>query len=57
MKKLVAVLIVIAAVVAIAVYSYKQYKKFYPTPLDLPTAPGPQQQQTQPGQQPPEAPR
>ena len=55
MKKLVAGLIVIAAVVAIAVYSYKQYKKYYPTPLDLP--PEEMLEQTGPGQQPPELPR
>ncbi len=54
MKKLVAVLIVVAAVVAIAIYSHKQYKKYYPTPLDLP--PEEMLEQTQPGQQPPEVP-
>ncbi len=54
MKKLVAALIVIAAVVAIGVYSYKQYKYYYPTPIDLPP---PVEEQTGPGQQPPEVPR
>ncbi len=50
MKKLAAVLIILVAAVAIAVYSYKQYKHYYPTPAEI--AP-PMEEMTQPGQQSP----
>lgn len=48
MKKLAAVVIVLAAVVAIAIYSYKQYKHFYPTPQE-----GPIMEETAPPGEPP----
>ena len=50
MKKLAAVAIILVAAVAIAIYSYKQYKHYYPTPAELPP---PMEEMTQPGQQSP----
>ena len=50
MKKLAAVLIILVAAVAIAVYSYKQYKHYYPTPAEISPPIG---EMTQPGQRSP----
>lgn len=53
MKKLAAVLIILVAAVAIAIYSYKQYKHYYPTPAEISP---PTEDMTQPGQLPPAVP-